>query len=262
MTRWFEDNPLALVLASLAGGLLVIALVLGVLWSFPPSAPDSDPEMDAADFALEVPELGASEPIDVYAVIIERPVFNENRQPSVGDESSETGEDQFAEEVIDAPDFELGGIIITPSIRMVTLKDKDQSQSLVAFEGQPLEGSYGSWQVSRIEPRQITLASGHGEEVQLKLEVHDATIATPPKPAPKKADVPVETGEQVAEDQSDQSLSRAEEIRQRIAQRREELRNAAESEEEVDNEPKDYQSAIKSMINSSNRNKTRDEKEQ
>lgn len=262
MTRWFEGNPLAVVLASISGGLLVISLALGVIWSLPPSAPATDSGTDESELTLDVPELGGSEPIETYAVITERPVFNESRQPALNDESADTGEDSLAPDEIDAPDFELAGIIITPSIRMVTLKDKDQSESLVAFEGQPLEGNYGSWQVSRIEPRQITLASDRGEEVQLKLEVHDATIATPPKPVAKNKDESAEAGGQASDDPSDQPLSRAEEIRQRIAQRREELRNAAENPDEAEAEPQDYRTAIKSMISESSRKNKTDENDQ
>lgn len=261
MIKWFEGNPLAVVLAAICGGLLLISLVLGAVRSLPPSVPAIDPETDEADFILDVPELGGSEPIEAYAVITERPVFNESRLP-VNEDDAADGSGELAEEEIDAPDFELAGVIITPSIRMVTLKNKEQSESIVAFEGQPLEGNYGSWQVSRIEPRQITLASGRGEEVQLKLQVHDMTIAAPPKPVTKDGDVSPEAGAQASNEQNGQPLTRAEEIRQRIAQRREELRNAAENSEDAQAESPDYRTAIQSMINKPSRKKKPDENDQ
>ncbi len=137
------------------------------------------------------------------------------------------------EEEVDAPDVQLTGIIITPSIRMATLRQEGEKLSLVAFEGRPLEGNFGSWHVSRIDHREVTLSSGAGEEIQLKLEVHGVAIAEPPKPEPPAAEN--EQGKKgQARQGEDQPLSRAEEIRQRIAERREELRRAAEENEQGD----------------------------
>jgi len=262
MTKWFESNPVAVVLASICGGLLLISLILAVIGTLPPSVPDGDPGSDEADLVIDVPELAENEPIETYAVITERPVFNENRLPAIEDDSADGSDEELAEQQVDAPDFELSGVVITPSIRMVTLKTKDGPESLVAFEGQPLQGNYGSWQVSLIEPRQITLASGRGEEVQLKLQVHDQTIATPPKPVAPAKSTAGDSGSQAGEEGSDQPLTRAEEIRQRIAQRREELRNAAENQDDAQVEPQDYRSAIKAMINTSSRKNQPDENDQ
>jgi len=263
MIKWLEGNPIAMVLASICAGLLLVSLALAVIWSLPPSAMETTSGEEVAEFTLDVPELPESEPIEAYAVITERPVFNESRLPVIGDESAE-GDDEIAEHEVDAPDFELAGVVITPSIRMATLKSKDQPESLVAFEGQPLEGNFGSWQISRIEPRQVTLASGRGEEVQLKLQVHDAVIKAPPKPAPENKEAGSDNQAQAGDgENADEPLTRAEEIRQRIAQRREELRAAAENQEADEQAaPADYRSAIKSMINSSNRKKKSDEDDQ
>lgn len=248
MIKWFEGNPVAIVLASICGGLLLISLILMVIGSLPPSVPDAGPDHGETDLVINVPELAENEPIETYAVIVERPVFNEDRLPALEDDSSAGNEDDLVEQEVDAPDFELSGVIITPSIRMVTLKTKDQPESLVAFEGQPLHGNYGSWQVSRIEPRQITLASGRGEEVQLKLQVHDMAIATPPKPVTPASSASTESPSQVSQDGTDQPLTRAEEIRQRIAERREELRRAAEEKGEDDVDPREYRKELQSML--------------
>ncbi len=247
MNKWFEGNPVAMVLGSVCAGLLVVLLLLGVIWSLPPSASVTETGDEDTDLTLDIPELAENEPIETYAVITERPVFNESRQPVIEDDSAGAGEDDLVEE-IDAPEFELAGVIITPSIRMVTLKSKDQPESMVAFEGQPLEGNYGSWQVSRIEPRQITLASGRGEEVQLKLQVHDMTIEAPPKPVAAESKSRAGADAQEEDEGGDQPLTRAEEIRQRIAERREELRRAAEEESQDQPEQMDYRSSIQSMI--------------
>ena len=270
MNRWFEGNPLAMVLASSCGVLLLVVVVLGVIWSLPPSASGIDGDSESAEFVLDVPQLGEAEPLETYAVITERPVFNESRQPEIADVGDgEEEDDELAQEEVDAPELELAGVVITPSIRMVTLKTKDSSESLVAFEGKPLEGDYGSWQVTRIEPRQITLSSAAGEEKLIKLEVHDAKIAEPPKIRPAENDEAKQAAK-TGDGDSDQPLSRAEEIRQRIAERREELRRAAEEKQdseqgsgpEGEQQPKDYRSAIQSMINrSTNQKQESDENE-
>jgi hypothetical protein len=153
---------------------------------------------------------------------------------------------------------------------MATLRPKDAGESLVAFEGQPLEGDFGSWHVSRIEPRRVTLASGSGEELKLSLEVHDQPITAPEKPVEKRADVAAADADDDSESarSDDQPLTRAEEIRQRIAERREELRRAAEKVEdapaaEARQDPQtNYRSVIQSMISGNNRKRNNDEDEQ
>lgn len=259
MTKWFEGNPLAVVLASVCAGLLLISLVLGVIWSLPPAVPDEDPDADELELALDVPELEENEPIEAYAVITERPVFNETRLPILEDDSQDSGDEDLVEEEVDTPDFELAGVIITPSIRMVTLKAEDQPESLVAFEGQPLEGNYGTWRVRTIEPRQITLASGQGEEVLLKLQIHDTVIAEPPKPVEAKKQEAAEQGETESVAETDEPLTRAEEIRQRIAQRREELRRAAEEEGKDEIDKAAYRRELQSMLTGVRKKEERDD---
>ncbi len=260
MIRWLEGNPVGLALAGGCGGLLVISLLLGVVWTLSPSGElPGDGEGETA-MTLDVPELADSEPLEAYTVITERPVFNESRLPVILDDSLEgEGEEELAEEPVDAPEVELAGVVITPSIRMATLRVKDEPESLVAFEGQPLEGNYGTWQVSRILPREVTLSSGDGRDVQLKLQVHDATIKTPPKPEPKVASASPAPAAQDDAGERDRPLSRAEEIRQRIAERREELRRAAEDNETSQEKPQDYRSAIQSMIRDTSQNNQADE---
>jgi hypothetical protein len=245
--RWLEGNPVGMALASVSGGLLLVSLLIGVIWSLPPSPPAGGPQEGGDELSLNVPQLGDSEPIEKYEVITERPVFSESRQPQLALESDEDDSEDLPEEEVDAPDVELAGVVITPSIRMVTLRQKKVEESLIAFEGQPLEGDYGSWHVSRIEPREITLSSGDGEEMQLFLQIHDVKIEEPAKPEKEVAEAPgADQGESPSD--GDQPLSRAEEIRQRIAERREELRRAAEAEDQDPAETVNYRNAIQSMV--------------
>jgi hypothetical protein len=199
--RWLEDNPLGIALAAVAGVLAIAALALGVIWSLPPSAEPLDGEAGDEPLRVDVPHLPETQPIESFAVVTDRPVFNESRLPELESGEGAEGEDPDAlaeDVVVDAPELELAGVVITPSLRMVTLRQKQAKQSLVAFEGQPLQGDYGSWHVSRIGPRDITLAAGDGRELELQLQVHDAQIAPPPKPEKPAPEVAAEQAAAVA----------------------------------------------------------------
>jgi len=261
MIKWLQNNPLGVGLASFCGVMVVLAILLAIVWALPPSASGIDADEQETIASLNLPELRDAGQIDDYDEIVTRPVFNESRQPvlETGDEGDV--EDEQLVEDVDAPDVELAGVIITPSLRMATLKEKGQDHSLVAFVGRPLEGDYGSWQITSIEPREVTLTSGDGKELQLKLQVHNAKIAAPPKTPEPSAESAAESedGTPVA-DNAVQPLSRAEEIRQRIAERREELKRAAESGETE--KPVSYQQAIQNMIGKKRQDNSNNEQKQ
>ena len=250
MIRWLDDNPAGQALAVLASGLVVVVLLLGVVWSLPPDSGSAEPDADDRALQVNVPRLPDSPPLEDFVVVTDRPVFNESRRPELSTDAAGEGdtEDDESDEVIDAPELVLAGVVITPSLRMVTLREKKARESLVAFEGQPLQGDYGSWHVSQIAPREITLSSGDGRELKLQLQVHDAKIAPPPEPKPAVAEQTATDAETGAEGEGEQPLTRAEEIRQRIAERREELRRAAEAEKSGEEQRSDYQTAVRSMI--------------
>ena len=134
----------------------------------------------------------------------------------------------------------------------------------MAKEGEALIGDYVGWQVSSIQPRSVVLESRDGQTLELELQVHDVKIAEPPKPV-----VPDDSAQADASQDNEltgedgRPLSRAEQIRQRIAERREELRQEQEDQQaqsqsptqsqaassQQENKPVDYQSAIRAMIN-------------
>jgi len=254
MIKSFQDNPLGLALAGACGIFLLVLIGLTAFsaWPLPTAGENADGAVDSG--SIELPTLAESPPIENYYVITERPLFSETRQPSLDQDLELTDVGDLEEEDTDAPEVSLSGVIITPSVRMVTLRRKDNNESLVAFEGRPLEGDFGSWQVTQIAEREVTLTSGAGKELQLELQVHDEVIAAPDRPAPRRAREQAneadEELEPLAEDETGEPLTRAEEIRQRIAERREELRRQAEEEQEDgrSSAPASYQEAIQSMI--------------
>jgi hypothetical protein len=274
--KWLDDNPLGIALGGLCGLLLLLLLVLTVLAALPPGVATVPPAESGGE-GLQLPVLAEKLPLASYAVITERPLFSENRQPASADGDS-AGESLPLDEPAGAPEVELSGVIITPTLRMVTLKRTDEAKSLVAFEGKPIEADFGSWQVSSIQARTVTLTSGSGEELQLELKVHDATIEQPVQPVkPAKQDTAAsEKSPEVAENPPTEPLSRAEEIRQRIAERREELRReselngaageqsnaAADQPAEQGTDPADgqnYQQAIQALMGRGKKAKNDDE---
>ena len=252
MTERFNGNPLGKALAWTCGGLAAALVALAVIWALPPAGSEGEESGGSRAVGNTVPQLLTAEPIEKYAVIVDRPVFNESRQPVIGLADEDTEEEDVASiENVDAPEVELAGVVITPDVRVATLRLKDSPESLLAFEGQPLEGDFGSWHLSRIEPRLAILESDAGEQVELQLQIHDAMMTEPPKPAADPgAQAPAEDGSQ-AEEAGDPNMTRAEEIRQRIQQRREELRRASEEGDQAQqNETPqvDYREAIQAMM--------------
>lgn len=266
MIRGLENNTLGVALASICGGLLVILLGLVVMWAMPPSTePDAANEAEA-DISTDITALQSARALEEYSVIGERPVFNEDRRPAPILAEDLGPDEGLPVDDVEAPDVELAGIVITPTLRMATLRSKDREHSLVAFEGKPLEGDFGNWQVSRIDERMITLASAEGEEMQLELQVHDAVIKEPPKrerggdePAAEPTAGAAEAEPEGVSDPSE-AMSRAEQIRQRIEERREELRRAAEDRDS--DQAENYRDAIQSMINQRNQERAQQQQDQ
>lgn len=250
MIALLNGNPVGKALAWASAGLLAVLLLLGVAWMMPPSGSEGGEGQGGGDLSGDVPQLKPAEPIATYAVITDRPVFNESRQPVIGVSDNEDGEELEEEDEVDAPDVELAGVVITPEVRVATLRVKEMPESLVAVEGEPLEGDFGSWRVTRIEPRSAVLESGSGERVKLSLQIHDAVIDEPPETVKSRETRAADAAREPAPAEDTAPISRAEEIRQRIAERREELRRQNEDGGEPAQaaQPADYRQAIQKMI--------------
>lgn len=251
MIGLLSGNPVGKALAGASAALFAVLLLLGAAWMLPPSGAEPGEGPGESGLSSDVPQIKPPEPIETYAVITDRPVFNESRQPVIGAADGPDDEEGFNDPAdVDAPDVELAGVVITPEIRVATLRLKDSPESLVAVEGQPLEGDFGSWRVSRIEARQAVLESGSGEQVQLRLQVHDAVIDEPPETVNNREARAAENEPSQPPPEDTEPISRAEEIRQRIAERREELRrqNEQDGEPSQQAQPVDYRQAIQKMM--------------
>ncbi len=270
--KWLQDNPLGMILAAISGVFVLLALGMAIVGSLPVSVEiaEADTEITSDNETnMAARQIGA---LSDYEVVNEKPVFNESRIPVIDDEESAdeglTGEI----DIKDAPDVRLTGVVITPGMKIASLTPADGNLETVrAHEGESLTGEFVGWQVTAVNPRTVVLESRDGQSLELDLQVHDAKIQAPV--APVAAPIPAslsnaqvlagqgseETGE------GDEPLSRAEQIRQRIAERRAELRQEQEAQQSQNaaqagsagskSKTKDYQSAIREMM----KNKSKDQ---
>lgn len=267
--KWLHDNFVGMALLGAMAVLLLVSFVLAVVWAWPVSGNITAQSADETDAVTGVvaSKIG---PASDYQVINERPVFSVSREPEAVDGAEIVVE---APVVRDAPEVKLTGIFISPTVRIASLMPLQGEQiSVRAKEGEPLIGDYVGWEVSQVQPRYVVLTSRDGEMLKFELKVHDVKIEEPPKiEVPSAADAALAAAgeENVPVGEDGQPLNRAEQIRARITERREELRRqqAGETDDQTGNggetktaaPPPDYQSAIRALIN--NRAKDKNSKD-
>jgi hypothetical protein len=267
--KWLQDNPLGMILAAVSGVFVLLALGMAIVGSLPVSVEAAGADTQAtpeSTIALAARQIGT---LGDYQVVNEKPVFNESRQPVIGDviEDDSEGVDEF--EVKDAPDVKLTGVVITPSMKIASLTPANGDiETVRAHEGESLTGEFVGWQVAAVNPRTVILESRDGQSLELDLQVHDSKIQEPVAPVaatPSKAAIAAASQNTAATDEDGEPLSRAEQIRQRIAERRAELRQEQESQQPQNDtfpgsggkstKTKNYQSAIRDMM----KNKRKDQ---
>ena len=263
MMKWLQNNPVGLAIGGVCALFLFLLLMLTVVASLPISTVLSDDDTEVEGEAIELPALAENKPIDTYQVITDRPLFNQSRRPVIEEEIEDTGEEEPPESDFEMPSVELMGVVITPTEKMVTLKRFDSEESLVAYEGRPIEADFGSWYVSSVGPRTATLSSAEGEELILEMKVNDASIEEPAPIKPAEREGESEADIAAAEGQGEgEPLNRADEIRQRIAERREELKQESDGGQQAEAEPAQptYKDAIKSLINRNRKEEAENDK--
>lgn len=252
--KWLQDNPVGVALASVSGVFVLIAVAMAIVWNLPVAVDMNEIEVSEESDPDVVLAASPLADLDEFKIIDERPVFNVTRLPVI-DEVVE--EEALTEDVSiavkDPPDVRLTGVIITPEMKIATLTpSKNETDLVMAHEGESLTGEFVGWKVGRVNSRAVVLNSSDGQQLRLELQVHDQAIKEPPKPVKPVAAKPVE--EQLMGEDG-QPMSRAEQIRQRIADRREELRLEQEQLQEQEEAqaaraapPSDYQKAILNMM--------------
>lgn len=271
--KWLQDNPLGMLLAAISGLFALLALGMAIVWNLPVSVEPIGTETEIADgnaTNLAAHEIGT---LSEYLVINEKPVFNESRRPVIDDTEIDLSGDDADIEVKGAPDVKLTGVVITSSMKIASLTPADTNiETVMAHEGESLTGEFVGWQVTAVNPRSVLLESRDGQSLELDLQIHDTKIQEPPALAPaasvsaQAATAQALAGQDTpAADEDEEPLSRAEQIRQRIAERREELRLEQEAQQSQNGtqadsagsktKAPDYQSAIREMMRNNSKDK-------
>jgi len=118
----------------------------------------------------------ATESIDIYKEIVERPLFSETRRPP--DPVTEPVAPTLPTRATPAAraDVVLLGIVITPDSRRAVLRSVSEKQADFKSLGDDVNG----WQLDAIEPRKVRLTRGTEEKV-LELERKAAPQSKPTK---------------------------------------------------------------------------------
>jgi hypothetical protein len=273
--KWLQDNFVGMALLAGIAALLLVSVSLFVVWAWPVSGDFTDQADEGNETGSALVAARVIGPFEDYQVINEAPVFNITRAPELDDGEEPEVLVDVPVEPKEAPNVRLTGVFISPGLRIASLMPVEGEQiSVRAKEGEALIGDYVGWQVSKVRPRHVVLESRDGETLKLDLKVHDSVIVEPPKMQPLEVTDAALAGaeeEGVPLGEDGQPLSRAEQIRARIAERREELRRqqqgiesddpAQEGEQQKAAPPPSYQSAIQAMMQNSNKDKKSDDQE-
>lgn len=222
-----EKNLLTTVLIGASGVFALVGLIyVGIYFltdvRFIGPAPDQALELNL----VEAPETGLDD-LAAYSAIIERPVFFPDRQLPVAEvaqseDSSEEAEAEPAVDPIDPLKAVVAGIIIAPDYRAALVNDQVAGEVEILQEGMSLKGDQAPWRLTEIEPERVRFVSSDGQETDLALKVHTDGLAMGSSGRSDGGDGGDE-GET-----ADDPQSRADLIRQRVAERRAELRARAQ----------------------------------
>ncbi|MEM9301837.1 MAG: hypothetical protein AAGE01_06985 [Pseudomonadota bacterium] len=228
-------------------GLIGVVQVTGLGSRVSPASAEDATAPPPPDLTLTTPFALAEE--QNYAMIAERPLFNEDRKPDPnagvqGPEDPENEGQGGPDEPLPPLEVDVKGIIIGPEVRVAIVTDPKSKSTQRLKEGMPLEGELAAWTLDEIQPRTLVFAGEGDETAEVTLEVHKGALAGgPPVRARQTAndDEASEAGEPVQADSDAQGdpEARAEEIRRRVAERRAQLRAEAErrrAEREEDND--------------------------
>ncbi len=222
-----------LALAGSFGGLdLAQRFGLGASYALPESV-RGDPAAPLAlnREAFKLPGWGE------YAIVLDRPIFNEDRQPTpVTDTAASAKSEEATAKPLNAT---LTSIILTPDVKLAIVKNNDTGESEVIRIGRPLAGEQNGWKLVEVSPRGATFeGQGLGRQ-SLELAVNEtgggvqmvppasADGSKPPPPTPPNGQ-PQMAANPAQPETDAASQAHAEEIRRRIEERRRQLREEAE----------------------------------
>jgi len=236
-----RDIPLpSLVLGVLAAWSLMVAIAafggLAGRVGLHPDDPGSVPEVPRLDLAQARTDLP---PMEQYAEVGQRPLFNTDRRPlppdEVADGDVEPPPPPSPLEVI------LTSVIISGDVQIAIVQDSKTQKTHSVRLGRHLDGEQSAWKLVELAPRKAVF-EGPGGRAEAGLRVFDGSGGQPPTaltatPVGGSSSVAAESAGQpqgqVASDgepvqvATETPESRAELIRRRIEERRRQMREAA-----------------------------------
>ncbi|MDR9453921.1 MAG: hypothetical protein RI542_08305 [Wenzhouxiangella sp.] len=229
-----EKNLLTTVLVGASGVFgLVGAMFMGLYFLTDVRFIDPAEEQSTELSLVQAPETGLEE-LAAYSAITERPVFFPDRRLPVMEvaQTDETiDEPEIEIEPVDPLDAVVAGIIIAPDYRVALVNDKVAGEVKIMREGMSFEGDQAPWRLTEIGARGANFVSVDGQETALELNVYTEGLAMG------------SSGQSAsgggASEQTDSPQSRADLIRQRVAERRAELRARAERSAQQQQAPED-----------------------
>ncbi len=149
----------------LAGACVLAAALLatmasGVGTSVHWGRPKSSPRVTALAASVTAPQT-RTQPLAAYAVVWQRPLFNQARQP-VPTSGNANGQR------VSLGDLQLTGIILTPGLHMALMHDRKAGRDIRVREGAAVPN--GNWVLHDLKPRQAVFVDG-GKRTTLVLKV-------------------------------------------------------------------------------------------
>ncbi len=216
-------------LAGFCGLLIVVGLIqlagygrgYGWLAADEDSAPGVSAEIDQKPIKMP--------PMSAFAEVENRPLFNEDRQPTPHDDD---GVEEAAVPVVPI-NVTLTGVIIqrksesTPEVRIAMVHDNLRNESLALKVGMPLNGDQAGWSLVSVEPRLATFKNVSDEKAEIELNTAanaaKPPMQRPPMPAPGMP-APAKPG---APDPGQNNAAESD-LAKRIEERRRQMREEAE----------------------------------
>jgi general secretion pathway protein N len=103
---------------------------------------------------------GVAPPLQHYAEVWQRPLFNVDRRPQPESDGGDAD--------VTLGDLQLTGIILTPDLRMALLRDRNSGREVRVREGSQLPS--GGWTLQALKPRSAVF-TGNGQRTELPLTV-------------------------------------------------------------------------------------------
>lgn len=182
MKSLIKDNPVAIALLGLSGLLLLAILLMPIVGSGVPEVGVDNSAVQVASIN-DIVDADSLEPVEKFAVIKQRPLFNHNRKPIVVktddalDSESSLADDSAENNPLDA---DLTGVIITKDQRIAMLMEHSSKATISAAEGDQLEGDLSNWSLEKVNARKVSLKNQRGETAELELVMFTDSLGKPP----------------------------------------------------------------------------------